>query len=146
MPVKAGGINVNTTNHKKEGNKNMARLPDVVKKAVAKQNTFPVATCNQEGIPNVIYIKYLKVIDDETVLIADNYLSKTRDNILSNGKIAFVVLDKEKDSFQIKGTAERLTEGDMFDEVQKWVPDKLPRVAAVIMRVESVYSGAERLS
>jgi len=100
----------------------MARLPDVVKKAVAKQNTFPVATCNQEGIPNVIYIKYLKVIDDE------------------------IVLDKEKDSFQIKGTAERLTEGDMFDEVQKWVPDKLPRVAAVIMRVESVYSGAERLS
>jgi hypothetical protein len=31
-----------------------------------------------------------------TVLMADNYLSKTRDNMLNNGKIAFVVLDKEK--------------------------------------------------
>jgi len=35
------------------------------------------------------------------------------------GKIAFAVRDKEKGSFQIKGTAERLTEGNMFDEVQK---------------------------
>jgi len=124
----------------------MAQLPDAVKKAISKQEIFPVATSNQDQIPNVVYIAYLKVIDDQTVLIADNYLNKTRDNILSNGKIAFAVRDEEKGSFQIKGTAERLTEGDMFDEVQKWVPDKLPRVAAVIMHIEEIYNGAERIS
>ena len=124
----------------------MAQLPDAVKKAISKQEIFPVATSNQDRIPNVVYIKHLKVIDDETVLIADNFLNKTRDNILSNGKIAFVVRDEEKGSFQIKGTAERLTEGAMFDEVQKWVPDKFPRVAAVVMHVEEVYNGAEQIS
>jgi len=62
------------------------------------------------------------------------------------GKIAFSVRDKEKGSFQIKGTAERLTEGDMFDEVQKWVPDKLPRVAAIVMNIEEIYNGAECIS
>ncbi len=123
----------------------MAQLPDAVKKAITKQDVFPVATSNQDCIPNVVYIAYLKVLDNQTVLIADNYLEKTRDNILSNGKIAFAVRDEEKGSFQIKGTAERLTEGDMFDEIQKWVKDELPKVAAVVMHVEEIYNGAERI-
>ena len=123
----------------------MTRLPDNVIKAISKQETFPVATSNKDQVPNVVYITYLKVIDDQTVLIADNYLNKTRDNILSNGKIAFAVCDEEKGSFQIKGTAERQTEGDMFEEVKKWVPDRLPKVAAVVMKVEEVYNGAEKI-
>ena len=123
----------------------MAQLPDAVKKAISKQEIFPVATSDQNRMPNVVYIKYLKVMDDQTALIADNYLNKTRDNILSNGKISFVVLDEDKGSFQIKGTAERVTQGAMFDEVQKWVPDDLPKVAAVVMHIEEVYNGAESI-
>ena len=123
----------------------MAQLPKMVKDAIGKQDVFPVTTCSQDGMPNVVYIKFLKVVDDETVLIADNYLSKTRDNILNNPKLAFVVRDEKKGSFQIKGSTERLTEGPMFDEVQKWVPDRLPRVAAVVLHVEQVYNGAEQL-
>ncbi|MFC1761959.1 pyridoxamine 5'-phosphate oxidase family protein [Planctomycetota bacterium] len=123
----------------------MAQLSEEVKKAIVKQEVFPVATSNQDQIPNVAYIAYLKVIDDQTVLIADNYLHKTRDNILSNGKIAFAVCDEEKGSFQIKGTAKRLTEGALFDEVQKWVPVDLPRVAAVTMHIEEIYNGAEQI-
>ena len=123
----------------------MAKLPDAIKKAISQQDVFPVATSNQNGIPNVVYIKYLKVIDDQTVLIADNYLNKTRDNLLNNGKIAFVVLDGDKGSFQIKGKAERFEKGSMYDEVQSWVPEKLPRAAAVVMTVEEIYNGAERI-
>jgi uncharacterized protein len=121
----------------------MAKIPDVVKKAISKQELFCVATSTSKGIPNVAYIKYLKVVDDQTILIADNYLHKTRDNIVNNGKIAFAVLDEEKGSFQIKGTARRLTEGTMFEEVQKWVTEKLPKAAAVVMHVEEIYNGAE---
>ena len=123
----------------------MAKLTDAVKKAILEQEILPVATSNKDKIPNVVYIKYLKVVDDQTVLIADNYLNKTRDNILDNGKIAFAVRDDEKGSYQVKGTAERITEGDMFEEVQQWVPDELPRLAAIVMHVESVYNGAEQI-
>ena len=123
----------------------MAKLTDAVKKAILEQEILPVATSNKDKIPNVVYIKYLKVVDDQTVLIADNYLNKTRDNILDNGKIAFAVRDDEKGSYQIKGTAERITQGDMFEEVQQWVPDELPRLAAIVMHVESVYNGAEQI-
>jgi len=124
----------------------MAQLTDEVKKAISQQEVFPVATSSQNRVPNVVYIKYLKVIDDKTVLIADNYLNKTRDNISNNGKIAFVVLDGDKGSFQIKGKAERFEKGSMYDEVQNWVPERLPRAAAVVMTIEEIYKGAERIS
>jgi len=124
----------------------MARLPEAVKNAIAEQEVFPVATSDRDGTPNVAYIKYLKVVDDETVLMADNYLAKTRDNIVNNGKVAFVVLDEEKGSFQVKGTAQRFIEGPFFDEMRRWVPDRLPREAAVVMQVEDLYNGADRLA
>ena len=124
----------------------MARLTNEIKTAISKQESFPVATSNQDLVPNVVYISYLKVIDDETVLIADNFLHKTRDNILSNGNVSFAVLDEKKGSFQIKGKAQRLMDGPLFDEVQKWVSDDLPKVAAVVMSVEEIYNGAERIA
>ncbi|MBN1435966.1 MAG: pyridoxamine 5'-phosphate oxidase family protein [Sedimentisphaerales bacterium] len=123
----------------------MKSIPAIVKEAIAKQDIFPVATADTKSNPNIAYIKYLKLIDDQTVLIADNYLCKTRDNIIKNPQISFVVLDSEKGSFQVKGSAQRLTEGPLFDEVQTWVPEQLPRAAAVVMKVQEVFNGAEQL-
>ncbi len=127
----------------------MAKLPKEVKeaieKAILKQEAFPVATASNDSTANVAYITYLKPIDDETILIADNFLNKTRDNILANSKVSFAVLDEVKGSYQIKGTAKRLTEGEIFDHMQDWVVDELPRVAAIVMTVEEVYNGAQKL-
>ena len=124
----------------------MAKLPQMVKEAISKQEIFPVATSDSQGMPNVVYIKYLKVVDDQTILIADNYLHKTRDNILRNPKLSCVVLDEEKGSFQIKGSAERLTQGPLYEDIQKWVSDKLPKEAAVVLRVEQIYNGAKQIA
>ena len=124
----------------------MVQIPDAVKQAIEKQDVYCVATCDDKFTPNVVYIKFLKVVDDQTILIADNYLNKTRDNVENNGKVSFVVLDDEKGSYQVKGTAQRLTEGPMFDEVQTWCPEKLPREAAVVMKVEEIYNGAKSIA
>ena len=45
----------------------MAKLPEEVKKAIDKQDVFPIATCSSEGVSNVVYVAYLKVIYDETM-------------------------------------------------------------------------------
>ena len=127
----------------------MAKLPkevrESIEKAILKEEAFPVATASNDSTANVAYITYLKPIDDETILIADNFLNKTRDNILANSKVSFVVLDEKKGSYQIKGSAKRLTEGEMFEHVQDWVVNELPRVAAIVMKVEEVYNGAEKI-
>jgi predicted pyridoxine 5'-phosphate oxidase superfamily flavin-nucleotide-binding protein len=123
----------------------MAKLPEEVKRAMDAQDAFPFATCSKDLVPNVIYLTYLKAVDDETVLVADNYLDKTLHNLEENPKACFVVLDKEKGSYQVKGPIERKTSGPLYDEVQTWVDAKHPRKAAVILHVQEVYNGAKRI-
>jgi len=125
----------------------MARLPEEVKSAMAAANdAFPFATCSKDQVPNLIYLTYLKVVDDETVLVADNYLDKTLRNIQENPRACFAVRDKEKGSYQVKGSIERKTSGPLYEEVQKWVEAKHPRKAAVILHVEEVYNGATKIA
>ena len=124
----------------------MVKIPVRVRIAINEGNQFSLATSTKKGKPNVIYIGYLKLIDDETVLIADNYFKKTKNNLLQNNQLAFVVLDEKAGSYQIKGRTEYLTKGKYYDEVQKWCKEKHPRKAAVILHVKEVYEGAKRLA
>lgn len=71
----------------------MAILPEEVKIAINKAATACVATVDSNAVSNVVYVSYLKYQDDETVIIADNKFSKTRENLNNNPKLAFVVLD-----------------------------------------------------
>ncbi|SCG85609.1 pyridoxamine 5'-phosphate oxidase family protein [Methanobacterium congolense] len=38
-----------------------------------------VATVNREGIPNVVPIGFARPLDENTILIADNFMKKTRE-------------------------------------------------------------------
>ncbi len=73
----------------------MTKIPEEVKIAIEKTNPICVATVNNEYIPNIIYVTFLKYINDTTVVIADNKLVKTKSNVLSNPNLSFVVLDTE---------------------------------------------------
>ena len=124
----------------------MVKLPIKVRKAIKQGKPFSLVTSTRKGKPNVIYVGYLKLIDTETVLIADNYFKKTKKNLLENNQIAFSVLDEKLGSYQIKGKAQYLTKGKYYDEIQKWCDKKHPRRAAVIVHVKEVYNGANKLA
>ena len=79
----------------------MVKIPQEVKIAIDKTNPICIATVNNEYIPNIIYVTFLKCKSDTTVVIADNKLEKTKNNILSNSNLSFVVFDPEtKKSYQ----------------------------------------------
>lgn len=128
----------------------MAKLPEVVKTAIDKCTLASVATADNHEMPNVVYVSYLKYQDDETVILANNKFVKTSNNLENNSQIAFVVLDSDtKKSYQIKGKARTLTNGEIYESVVKWVHEKKPDVtpkAAVCIQVEEVYCGSERLA
>jgi len=48
-------------------------------------------------------------------------------------------------SFQIKGSIEYHKDGKIFEDMKQWNPTKLPGHAAAALKVEEVYSGAEKL-
>jgi len=95
-----------------------------------------VATVNRYGIPNVVPIGLAKPLDENTILIADNFMKKTRENLEANPKISFVTKDSTKCPYQFKGSVEIFTEGKYFDTVTEWGQNtmtKLSPKAAVLV-------------
>ncbi len=110
--------------------------------AIEKDLVF-LATASSEGIPNVVPIGFARPIDNGSILIADNYMNKTRKNIEENPNVAIVTKDAQKNPYQFKGTAEIFDSGKIFDEVVEWaqnVMTKLNPKAAIVVKLTEIYS------
>jgi len=127
----------------------MVKIPEEVKMAIDKTNPICVATVNNEYIPNIIYVTFLKYINDTTVIIADNKLVKTKYNILSNSNLSFVVLDPEtKKSYQLKGKVEYIQEGEKYQNVFNWVQERRPDLrpkGALYVTITEIFSGDKKI-
>ena len=127
----------------------MSKLPLEVLTAIEKTVPTCIATASSKGVPNIVYVTYIKALDGNTLVVADNKFEKTRANLNENPRLSVVVLDKDtKKSYQIKCTAECVTEGKRFTDVVDWVHVKHPQLeprAAFYLAVDQVYAGAERL-
>ena len=77
--------------------------------------------------------------------MADNYFHKTKVNIQSDSKGSLLFITESKKSYQIKGSIEYHTSGPVYDDMKTWNPEKHPGHAAAAIKVEEVYSGAEKL-
>ena len=93
----------------------MAVLPERVRKAWDdRQRAVVLTTVNPQGMPNSIYVASVSIFDDETLVVADNYFNKTRENILSGSKGALLFLTKNGESYQIKGSLTYCREGEIL--------------------------------
>ena len=127
------------------------KIPKHIQEIINKQELHILSTSTKEGIPNIIYLKFLKVYNDEQILIANNKFFKTEKNLLENPKLSFVILDKKnKKSYQIKGTIEFHKNDPIFKETVEWVEEKrsgpttYPK-SGIILNVEEIYCGAEKI-
>jgi len=103
-----------------------------------------LTTADATGKPNSVYVGEIRH-EEEGFVVADNYFCKTRANLQVNKAGAILFITKERKSFQVKGTLFYHTEGPIFEGMKKWHDPKHPGVAAVLLRVEEVYSGSEKL-
>lgn len=127
-----------------------------------------LATAGKNGIPNVVPMSMVKVIDRDKILIADCTLLKTYNNMKENPKASLTtvvyrrwkpvrngemkvepgdLLKWEKgggNGWQFKGDIEILTEGKWFNliskEVKKRFGEIIPIKSAIILTVTEIYS------
>lgn len=124
----------------------MAKLPEVVCKAWEnREGPVIFTTVDDNGNPNSIYATCTSKYSEEHIVIANNYFSKTLSNLLAGSKGSILFMTKEGKSFQIKGSLEYHQTGAIFDDMKKWNPAKHPGHGAAVLKVEEVYSGAEKL-
>ena len=124
----------------------MALLPESVRDAWEHRDGPVVLTSmDSAGVPNAIYASCVSMFGDDKLVVADNYFSKTRANILSGSRGTILFITEEGKAYQVKGSLEYHTDGKVFEDMKKWNPKEHPGHAAVAMNAEEAYSGAEKL-
>jgi predicted pyridoxine 5'-phosphate oxidase superfamily flavin-nucleotide-binding protein len=91
-----------------------------------------------------------RFLDDETLILVDNYFLKTRKNIEENPHVtvSFWVSEEKdgrvitKEGYQMKGRITIQMSGQLYDEVKsemKAIRADFPVKAIVLMKVEEIY-------
>ena len=106
-----------------------------------KEQMWYLATYSDE--PNAVPVAFKDVTEDGKLLVGDVFLETTLNNINANSKIAVSVSDASTlEGYQIKGTAEYITEGTTVDNFKKMVEDMFKGAAtakgALIINPEKI--------
>lgn len=94
-------------------------MTDAVKK-VFEENPWFLATFDEE--PNVVPVGFKCIGEDGKFYVGAVLLDTTLKNLEKNGRIAIAAVSGAE-SYQVKGKAELLTEGPMFDYFEKLTVD-----------------------
>lgn len=83
---------------------------------ILKAYMWDVATCSDDGNPNAVPVAFKNVTEDGKLVVGDVFMETTMNNVKANGKVAISAYDaKTYEGYQVKGTAEYVTEGPVVD-------------------------------
>ncbi len=120
----------------------MARINEEMMN-VLKDAMWVFATADAQGEPNAVPIHFRKVLGDNQLLLVDNYMNKSKANLLANPRVSVSVW-KGSVGFQFKGKASYFTEGTLFEEGASLIPPGtfpagLPK-GVVLVDVDAIYT------
>jgi len=121
----------------------MIKIPQDIQEFIKGKMAW-VSTASADGIPNATPKGSARVIDDQHLIFADLYSLKTRANLKVNPNVAVTIVDwKSRTGYQLKGIAELVTSGPLYDQVAtelKQAPMELPPLNYVVkISVDSIY-------
>lgn len=109
---------------------------DNIKEKLEKA-TIAVASVDEKGTPHNIIIMYAKFKDNK-VVITDNYMKKTIENIKNNPYVSLVFW-KEEEGWRVDGEAEYYDSGKWLNFVKALKENKeLPAKGAVVINIKEI--------
>jgi len=119
-----------------------------MKEIFTKQGILVLGTADLNGVPNVVPVGAVRILDDETILISDQYFLKTLNNLRENPKVAISFWEMDKgEGYQIKGDAAIQTEGKIYEETVEWVRRRgeemghpLKSKGVIVIKITAIYS------
>jgi hypothetical protein len=123
----------------------MNKINPEMKKVIEEQRLCYIATASSDGRPNVSPKGSIVYIDGKTLAFAAVRSEKTLRNLDENSAIAAAVLDvTQRQGYQFKGRATKVSEGEIYrqvlDPLKKRLPNLPPVQAVIVINVEEVYS------
>ena len=86
--------------------------------------------------PNAIAVEINKVIEDNKVLITDNYMNQTLNDIKQNQNVAILIWNNER-SYKLLGEAQYYTEGSYYEMV-KPLNDGYPCKGVIVVEIKTI--------
>ena len=120
------------------------KIPKKVKDIFMNEPVHQLATSSAAGVPNISNVGAKYLLDDETIIIVDNYMKKTLSNILEN-PVTAILIRRGSESYQIKGKCNYLQSGPIWEGARKWIKsiaEKYPAKGVLEIKVEEVYNSA----
>lgn len=115
------------------------RLTDKEILKIVENNACALATITKDGRPNVIGVACVKIVDMDTMLITDNYMQQTKDDIIYNPHVVMVVWNSKWKGYKFIGKAQYRSSGKWLEQVKKMPENKgLPAKGAILIEVEKI--------
>ncbi|HBO60629.1 TPA: hypothetical protein DD449_03015 [Candidatus Berkelbacteria bacterium] len=107
-------------------------------KEILENNPVALSTVTEENKPNVIAVAFVKIVQNQ-ILITDNYMNETLQNIKANNNVCLVVWNKDWQGYKIVGAASYYNNGEWLDYVKKMSENKgLPAKGAILTDIEKI--------
>ena len=124
----------------------MGTLTQDMKDIAAKGGFYILGTADKNGKPNAAPMGAV-VVKDTEIVIADNFMNKTRKNLEENPVAAVTYWSGEAHyGYQIKGKARIETSGEYFDMMTKRAEERKmpfrPKAVVIISVDEAYYIGS----
>ncbi len=123
----------------------MAKMTERMKELFNKVHVAVLTTATPDGTPNAVPVGAKKIIDDETILISDQFFNKTLANLKSNPQAA-VTFWEGREGYQLKCSITIETQGPRYEETAKWIEEMgkkkghpLKSKGAVILHIKEIY-------
>ena len=94
---------------------------------IIENNPVAFATVGLDGGPHCVAVAEVKVVSDSQILIGDNYMVTTKNNLKKDSRVALVVWNEEREGFRLRGSADYFSDGKwlkMVKEIHKGYPAK----------------------
>jgi predicted pyridoxine 5'-phosphate oxidase superfamily flavin-nucleotide-binding protein len=121
----------------------MAKLNEEMKALLASQQAL-IATASPDGMPSIGAKGSTHLLDDEHIAFYELAGGRTWENLQKNPRIAIAVVDRNTmQGYRFVGTAELVTDGELYEGAQKladMMKMPVPPKAAVKVKVEEIYN------
>jgi len=117
-------------------------LQDNVKVCLLSEKNIQLGTASAKGIPNVCYIGCRYFREDGSLVMIDNFMRKTKANVLENPNVAVLVLG-DNGAFQLKGLCRYVDKGEEYDAARAWMKARnknMPAKGALVIELTEVYN------
>ena len=120
----------------------MVKIDAELKKLI-EENAMALATVGADGKPHCIAVAFVKVVSDSQILITDNYMVETRNNIKNSASVSLAVWNKnwkeECRGYALEGQAEHYTSGQWYDRIKALPENKgEPAKGAILITIEKI--------